>query len=384
MSAPPRALDDLPASLAATLAAIRAVDPTVLAAAQARQDDLAKPRGALGGLEHLGVRLAAMAGGDRPGPLEPAAVALFAADHGVAASGVTPWPQEVTAQMVGAICAGRAASSVLARRCGARLVVVDVGVAGDLSPLGAHPLLWRRPVRAGTDDLSRGPAMTRSEACSAIQAGVEVADALVVEGARVLACGEMGIGNTTPAAALIGALCRRPAAEVTGRGTGVDDAMLAHKTAVVAAALDRLAVRSAQPGGATDAIDVLAELGGFEIGALAGFVLGAAARRTPVVVDGVITLAATVLAAALAPDVTDWVIAGHRSVEPGAGVALAELGLEAVLDLGMRLGEGSGALLALPVVASAGALLAEMGTLAEALAPADAVSDTPAAGGGRR
>jgi nicotinate-nucleotide--dimethylbenzimidazole phosphoribosyltransferase len=259
--------------------------------------------------------------------------------------------------MVGAACAGVAASSVLARQVGARLVAVDVGVAGE--PLAPHPSLWHRRVRAGSDDLSSGPALSRADVVAALDVGAAAAAQLVAEGADLLVTGEMGIGNTTPAAAVIAALTGRTADRVTGRGTGIDDGMLAVKTDVVRRAVARVPARA-------DAVAVLAEVGGLEIAALAGFAVGAAAARVPVVLDGVITLAGALAAVRLAPGCGVALVAGHRSVEPGADVALTALGLDPLLDLGLRLGEASGALLAVPLVRAAAAVLGEMATFDEA------------------
>lgn len=332
-------------------------DPDARAAAAAVEllDRLTKPPGSLGRLEAIGVQLAAIAGTCPPPLPEPAAVAVFAGDHGVHAEGVTPWPQEVTAQMVANFCAGGAAINVLARQTGARVVVVDVGVATELPDVtaGSAPLIRARVV-AGTANLASGPAMTEAETEAALDAGAAVAATLVAEGARCLVTGDMGIANTTPSAAIIAALTGRPAAEVTGRGTGIDDARLARKVAVVEQAVARL------PGAGPRR--VLSEVGGAEIAALAGFVVGGAAARVPVVVDGVIAGAALLVAAGLVPGVLPFVIAGHRSVEPGAAAVLDHLDLEPVLDLGLRLGEGTGACLALPVVQSAARVLAEMAT----------------------
>jgi nicotinate-nucleotide--dimethylbenzimidazole phosphoribosyltransferase len=340
--------------LRATLDAIEPVSAEAIGQAQERQAHLTKPRGSLGLLEDLGVRLAGMSGECPPPVPEPAAVVVFAADHGVHAQGVSPWPQEVTAQMVANFLAGGAAINVIARRCAAQVRVVDIGVAGDLAP--AEGLVDRR-VRPGTADLSTGPAMSRDEALAAVEVGIEQARDLVAGGARLLVAGDMGIANTTASAALVAAFTGSSPAAVTGRGTGIDDATLARKTEVVAGALSRLEI-SAQE----DPTAVLAEVGGLEHAAIAGFLLGAAALRTPAVVDGVIACAAALVAAALAPEAVGYWVAGHCSAEPGARLALEHLGLTPLLDLQLRLGEGSGAALAVPLVQSAAAILGEMAT----------------------
>ena len=336
-----------------TLAAVRPADPTSLAAARERQARLTKPPGALGQLEDVGIRLAGLAGSCPPPLPSPATVAVFAADHGVHAQGVSPWPQEVTAQMVGTFLTGGAAVNVLAAQVGAQVVVVDVGVA---STLDDAPGLLLHKVRAGTRDLAVEPAMTRDEAVQALEVGISVAQQLVGDGARCLLSGDMGIANTTASAALIAAFTGREPADVTGRGTGVDDATLAHKTDVVRRAL---ALHAPDP---TDPVGVLAAVGGLEHAAIAGFVLGAAAARVPVLLDGVIAGAAALAAVALAPDAVDACIAGHRSAEPGHAVALAALGLRPLVDLELRLGEGTGAVLALPLVQGAAAVLRDMAT----------------------
>jgi nicotinate-nucleotide--dimethylbenzimidazole phosphoribosyltransferase len=341
-------------AVAALVAAIDPVDARLVELARAHHDHLTKPRGSLGAIEDLGARLCAIAGHVPPPVPEPAAVAVFAADHGVVAEGVTPWPQEVTAQMVANFCAGGAAINVIARRHRLEVVVVDVGVAGPLDLPVDVPLLRRR-VRAGTANLRREPAMSPDEAARAVLVGADVAAALVASGARALVTGEMGIGNTTASAAVIAALTGAAPAAVTGRGTGVDDATLARKVAVVADALARC-------GPPAEPLAVLAEVGGLEIAALAGFCLAGARARVPVIVDGVIALAGALVAVALAPPAVDYLVAGHRSSEPGASVALARLGLDPVVDLGLRLGEGSGAALALPVVQAAAAVMGEMAT----------------------
>jgi nicotinate-nucleotide--dimethylbenzimidazole phosphoribosyltransferase len=277
--------------------------------------------------------------------------AVFAGDHGVLDQGVSPWPREVTSSMVRTFVRGGAAVNVLASQVGASVAVVDVGVA---SPVAGT---LDRNVRRGTADLSLGPAMTAAEAAAAFEVGADVARSAAAD---LLVTGDMGIGNTTPSACVIAALTGRSAPDVTGRGTGIDDAMLARKRSVVAGAVTR--VRGAPP------MTVLAEVGGLEIAALAGFITAGAERRVPVVVDGVIALAGLLVAASLDPSVVGGVIAGHRSTEPGASAVLDHLGLSPVLDLGMRLGEGTGALLAVPIVRAAVAVLRDMATIDEALA----------------
>jgi nicotinate-nucleotide--dimethylbenzimidazole phosphoribosyltransferase len=337
-------------------ARVAPLDERAMAAAAARHDQLTKPPGSLGRLEALGIQLAGIAGTSPPPRPEPAAVAVFAADHGVVASGVTPWPQDVTAQMVANFERGGAAINAIAGQVGAVVRVVDVGVAADLSHLGA---ISHAKVRAGTADLACEPAMTEHDVTAALDVGASIATALVDEGYRLLVTGDMGIGNTTASAAVIAACTGRAAPDVTGRGTGIDDAMLAHKRDVVAGALARL-------GGERDGRTILAEVGGLEIAALAGFVVGGAAAGVPVVVDGVIALAGTCAARQLVPGVVARAVAGHRSTEPGATVALEHLGLVPLLDLELRLGEGTGACLAVPIVQSAARVLRDMATFGEA------------------
>jgi nicotinate-nucleotide--dimethylbenzimidazole phosphoribosyltransferase len=334
------------------------LDEPSVTAARHHHLRLTKPAGSLGRLEDVGALLAGIAGGDPPPRPAPAAVAVFAGDHGVHAQSVTPWPQEVTGQMVANFVAGGAAINVLARQAGAEVTVVDVGVAADLPP--ARGLIDRK-VRRGTADLTTGPAMSTDDARRALDVGAEVAARLVDGGARCLVTGDMGIANTTPAAALIAALTDRPAAAVTGRGTGIDDDLLTRKTALVAAA----AARARYAHGVAP-LEVLAEVGGLEHAALAGFIVAAAALQVPVVVDGVIADSALLVASRLVPGVESCVLAGHRSAEPGATVVLATLGLEPLVDLGLRLGEGTGAALALPLVEAAARVLDEMATFDQA------------------
>jgi nicotinate-nucleotide--dimethylbenzimidazole phosphoribosyltransferase len=336
-----------------TIAAIRPPDEAAMAAARAHQARLTKPAGSLGALEELSVRLAGLAGTSPPPHPAPAAVAVFAADHGVHAAGVTPWPQEVTAQMVANFLAGGAVVNAFAREFGASVTVIDVGVAAVLEP--ADGLLDRK-VRAGTADFTAGPALTRDEALAAVEAGIGVANWLVDQGAAALVTGDMGIANTTASAALVAAFTGADPIAATGRGTGVDDATYARKVEAVRAGLHRHRPDPADPLG------VLAAFGGLEHAALAGFLLGAAARRVPALLDGVIACAAALAAAAFAPDAVAAMVAGHRSVEPGATLALAELRLTPLVDLGLRLGEGTGALLALPIVAAAVRVLHDVAT----------------------
>lgn len=339
------------------VARVEPVDESVAHEARAYHDSLTKPAGSLGQLEDLGVQLCAIARAcPAPHPF-PATIAVFAGDHGVVVEGVTAWPSEVTAQMVANFCQGGAAVNVIARQMNAEVVIVDVGVATPIpGDLGA---LQRRNVALGTKNLAREAAMTRAQALAALEVGARVAREAVDGGARLLATGDMGIGNTTPSAALIAALTNSSPSNVTGRGTGIDDATLALKTSVVAQGLARLPLDA-------DVYDVLAEVGGLEIAAIAGFIVAGAARRTPVIIDGVISVAAALVACALTPHVRGYLIAGHRSSEPGASVALEFLGLEPLLDLTMRLGEGSGAALAIPLVQAAARVIAEMATFGAA------------------
>jgi len=321
--------------------------------AAALQRQLTKPHGSLGRIESIGVQLAGIAGACPPPVPEPATVAVFASDHGVVDWGVSPWPQEVTAQMVANFATGGAAINVLARHAGADIVVIDVGVVKPI-PVEASSVV-PRSIRAGTGNLATGPAMSRTDALLALDVGVEIADAAVERGARCLMTGEMGIGNTTSAAAIIAGITNRAPDEITGRGSGADDEMFARKVAVIESAISQLSSTSGP-------LTLLEQVGGFEIAAMAGFIVGAAAARVPVIVDGVIADAALLIATQLAPDAIDYVIAGHCSVEPAASAALEFLGIEPVLSLDLRLGEGTGAALALPMVQAAAKILREMAT----------------------
>jgi len=344
---------DATSLLADVRAAVRPADSAAMAAARDRLDRMTKPPGSLGVLEDLSVALAGLAGCCPPPVPEPAAVAIFAADHGVHARGVTPWPQEVTAQMVANFLAGGAVVNAFAAQAGAEVVVVDVGVRAEL---GDVPGLLPRKIAPGTADFTVGPAMTREQAEAAIAVGIEVARDLVAAGNRCLLTGDMGIANTTASAALVCAFTGRDAAGVTGRGTGIDDACYARKVDVV-----RQGMARHQPD-PSDPVGVLAAFGGFEHAALAGFILGAAALRIPVILDGVIAGAAALAATALAPAAIGCCVAGHRSAEPGHAATLDHLGLRPLIDLDLRLGEGTGALLALPIATSAARALREVAT----------------------
>ncbi|MFF0026173.1 nicotinate-nucleotide--dimethylbenzimidazole phosphoribosyltransferase [Streptomyces sp. NPDC005496] len=339
--------------LAETVTNIRPLDAKALGEAWERQKRMTKPAGALGMLEIISAQLSGLSRQCPPPIPEPAAVAIFAGDHGVHAQGVTPWPQEVTAQMVANFLGGGAVCNAFANQVGAEVCVIDVGVASDLP---ATPGLLPRKIRAGTSDMTTGPAMTREEARAAIEVGIETARDLVAAGNKALLTGEMGIANTTASAALISVFTGTDPSEVTGRGTGINDETLARKTEVVRRALD---VHQPDPA---DPIGVLAAIGGFEHAAMVGLLLGGASLRTPVILDGVSAGAAALVARAIAPEVLAACIAGHRSAEPGHVAALNKLGLRPLVDLDLRLGEGTGALLALPVVQSAARAMHEVAT----------------------
>lgn len=339
--------------LTETLEDIRPLDAQALAEAWERQKRMTKPAGALGALEVISAQLCGLSRRCPPPLPEPAAVAVFAGDHGVHAQGVTPWPQEVTGQMVANFLGGGAVCNAFAQQVGAEVCVIDVGVKGELP---GQPGLMPRKVRAGTGDITAGPAMSREEALRAVEVGIETARDLVAAGNRALLTGEMGIANTTVAAALIAVFTGSEPAEVTGRGTGVDDDTHVRKIDVVRRALQRH-----QPD-AADPIGVLAAVGGLEHAALTGFILGGASLRVPVILDGVSAGAAALTARAIAPEAVSVCVAGHRSAEPGHMAALTALGLRPLVDLDLRLGEGTGALLALPVVQSAARAMREVAT----------------------
>jgi len=335
---------------------IQPLDEAAMQTARARQDTLTKPRGSLGRLEELSIQLAGMKADPFPS-VERKAVIVMAADHGVALEGVSAYPAEVTPQMVLNFLHGGAAINALARQAGARVTVVDIGVATEFEPM---PGLLRRKVMCGTRNLAQGPAMTREEAELAIQVGDDVLNDEAARGLDIVATGDMGIGNTTPSSAIVAALTGLPVAQVVGRGTGIDDKGLEHKIKVIERAL------AVNRPDATDAMDVLHKVGGLEIAGLAGVMIAAASRRIPVVVDGFISTAAAMIAIGLAPCVRDYLISAHQSVEIGHQAMLKHLNLTPLLDLNLRLGEGTGAALAFHLIEASTRILREMATFDEA------------------
>lgn len=338
--------------LADTRAAIIAVDPSVAAATQRLLDSKTKPRRSLGRLEDLACRVAAIRGTPTPA-LPVKAIIVMGADHGVAEEGVSAYPQAVTRQMLLNFADGGAAINVLAGHAGARVVVVDMGVK---QPLPARPEIRAERIGPGTQNLSRQAAMSGAQAVAAVETGIRLAHELAASGVTLLGIGEMGIANTTAASALTAVFTGADPADVTGRGTGVDDAGLQHKVDVVRRAL---AINQPDPA---DPLDALAKVGGFEIAGLAGVVLGAASRRVPIVVDGFITGVAALVAVRLAPAAAEYLIAAHQSVEVGHRLVLDALGLRPLLDLELRLGEGTGAALAMSLIEAALRILHEMAT----------------------
>jgi len=335
--------------------AIGAPDAAAADAVRRRLDALTKPPGSLGRLEALAVQLAAVRGA--PPRVEQPVVFVLAGDHGVVAEGVSAYPQVVTAQMVENFLRGGAAINVLARQAGARVVVADFGIAAPLPDL---PGLVRCPLGPGTANLARGAAMTREQAVAAVEAGARLAEEAIAAGADLLVTGEMGIGNTTAASAVTAAITGAAPESVTGRGTGLDDGAWRRKVGVVRGAL---ALNAPDP---RDGVDVLARVGGFEIGGLAGVILAGAAHRVPVALDGFIAGAAALVAVALAPAARHALLAAHRSAEPGHAVALAHLGLQPYLDLDLRLGEGTGAALFIHLARAACLVLEQMATFKSA------------------
>jgi nicotinate-nucleotide--dimethylbenzimidazole phosphoribosyltransferase len=338
------------------ISTIQPLDEAAMRSARARQDMLTKPRGSLGRLEELSIQLAGMKADPFPS-VERKAVIVMAADHGVASEGVSAYPAEVTAQMVLNFLGGGAAINTLARQAGARVSVVDIGVASDFETV---PGLIQRKIMHGTRSLAQGPAMTREDAEQALQVGVDILNEEAARGLDLVATGDMGIGNTTPSSAIAAVMTGLPVPQVVGRGTGIDDQGLQHKVKVIEQAL---AVNRPDAG---DALDVLQKVGGLEIAGLAGVMVAAAARRIPVVVDGFISTAAAMIAVGLAPGVREYLISAHQSVEVGHRAMLKHLGLSPLLDLNLRLGEGTGAALAFHLIEASTRILREMATFGEA------------------
>lgn len=344
------------ADLGSVLGQIEPLDPEWIRRAQERQATLTKPPGSLGRLEDLANRVVAIQRSLAP-RVDRARIVVFAGDHGVTAEGVAPYPSAVTGQMVANFLAGGAGVNALARVAGAEVHVVDIGVSSDLGhAIGVH----QRRVAPGTRNMAREPAMTREQADAAIAVGIEMGREAIASGLDMIGLGEMGIGNSTTASAVTAALTGLPVAHVTGRGTGADDTMLARKINVIETAL-----RRHRPN-ATDPFDVLVKVGGFELAGLAGLVLAGAAGRKVVVADGFIATAAVALAVRMCPAAGDYLFAAHRSSEPGHTALLTLLGQEPLLDLGMRLGEGTGAALAFTLIRAAVAAFTDMATFASA------------------
>lgn len=340
-----------------TVASISAQDQQAREEAKARLDQLIMPHWALGKLMDLAIELAGMTGTIKPA-VERKRIVTMAGDHGITASGVSAYPADVTIGMIAGILNGVAGVNVLARQAGAEVTLVDMGVADDLSAFPAGAIVDRK-VAMGTADFSKGPAMSREQAVQALENGIEVAFELA-ETTDVFGTGELGIGNTSPSSAIISVLCGLPLTTTTGRGAGVDDEQLKQKIAVIQRGID------INKPDANDPIDVLAKVGGLEIAGVAGMIIGAAAKRKPVIVDGFISTAAALVAGRIAPMCREYMISAHKSVEIGQKAALEDLGKEPMLDLNFRLGEGTGAAMAMNLVEGAVAILTEMATFAEA------------------
>jgi len=335
---------------------IEELDEELMEKAQRRLDGLTKPQGSLGRLEELAQQMVGITANENP-RLQHKVIFTLAADHGVVEEGVSPFPSEVTAQMMHNFVNGGAGINVLANHAGARVVVADVGVASDLDP---HPEFVIKKVGYGTKNMVKGPAMTREEAVQAIEMGITIFEEEWVKGIDIMGTGEMGIGNTTPSTAITAVFTGKDVEELTGHGAGLDAQRFKHKIDVIKKALE---VNQPDAG---DALDVLAKVGGFEIGALSGVILAAAAHRVPVVIDGFISGAAALIAYHLEPKVKDYLIASHCSVESGHRFILDHIGLNPLLDLNLRLGEGTGAALAIPLVEAGVKIMTQMATFESA------------------
>ncbi len=338
-----------------TLTKIGPLDEVAMEKAQQRLDNLTKPYGALGVLEEIAKQMAGITGDPLP-KIKDKVVVVMAGDHGVVEEGVSACPKEVTRQMVANFINGGAGINVLARHEGVRVVVVDIGVDADID----NPSVISRKVKRGSDNMAKGPAMSREEAVRAIEVGIEIATEFINQGVNLLATGEMGIGNTTPSSAILAVFGGFEPQMVTGRGTGISDDTLSRKVEVIAQALEL------NKPNREDALDVLAKVGGLEIAGLAGVILGAAANRVPVVIDGFISSAAALVASRLKPESLNYMIASHASMEAGHRLMMEVLGLKPMLHLEMRLGEGTGAVLGMGMVEAASKIINEMATFDEA------------------
>jgi len=342
--------------LNATLAKIHGLDKEAMTKAQAHQDILTKPRGSLGKLEAIAVQLAGIQGNAKPQTARKAIITM-AGDHGIIDEKFHNWPKEVTAQMLQNFAHGGAAINVLSRQVGARNVVVALGVA---TPMAEDPNIINRNIAPGTNNMVYGPAMTREQAVKAIETGIEIVNAEVKKGLDLVGTGDMGIGNTSPSAAICSVITGRSLEEVTGRGTGASDEQMKLKRNAIAKAI------ALNKPNAQDALDVLSKVGGYEIGGLAGVILGAAANRVGVVVDGFISGAAALIAYTICPQAKDFMFAAHQSVEPGHRILLEHMGMDAILKMDMRLGEGTGAALAMNIIEASNRIQHEMASFADA------------------
>lgn len=343
-------------SIEKTIGKIRAIDETIIKRTQERLDNLTKPLGSLGRLEELAKQICGITGKENPS-LRNKVIFTLASDHGVTDEGVSAYPKEVTAQMVYNFLAGGAGINVLANHVGARVVVIDIGVCSDLRP---DPKLMVKKINYGTKNMAKGPAMTKAEAIKAIRTGIELFEDEFRRGVDIAGTGEMGIGNTTASSAITAVFTKKPIADITGRGAGLDDKGLERKIAVIEKSLS---VNKPDP---SDAIDVLSKVGGFEIAGLSGIILAAAAKRIPVIIDGFISGAAALVAFHLEPKVKEYMIAAHCSVESGHKVILEHIGLKPILDLNLRLGEGTGAALGMSIAEAGIKILTEMATFRSA------------------
>ena len=335
---------------------IRKIDDSTVAKTQKHLDSLTKPQGSLGRLEEIARKIVEITQKDSP-ILSNKVIFTMAADHGVAAEGISAFPQEVTPQMVYNFLGAGAGINVLAKQAGARVVIVDMGVKHDFKP---HKDLRIKKIALGTKNIAKGPAMSKEEALKAVEAGIEVFEDEFEQGIDIVGLGDMGIGNTTASSAIVSVVTAAIADEVTGRGTGIDDKVYQHKIEVIKAAIE---CNKPDP---QDGIDILSKIGGFEVGGLAGVILAACAHKVPVVIDGFISTAAALIAYKLEPKVKEYMIAAHSSVEKGHKIALDYLGLKPLLNLDLRLGEGTGAALAIPIIESSLKILTDMATFGDA------------------